>query len=175
MPPIAFNGKTYNSLEEMPAAERQAYSQIMTIFADANQNGVPDIFEGNLMKNMMSFAGSTMVVHGNQSYTLDGMPPEVRAKYEEAMKKLQTLGLMPKGAAFGWTIPPVQVSNAGTGGVLESGPKTTTPIAPSTPMGTSSFAQEDKGPNILGIVAAIVVLFLVCGAAAVVLFMLSNR
>jgi hypothetical protein len=82
---------------------------------------------------------------------------------------------MPKGTTFGWTAPSVQVSTAGSAGVLESGPKASTPIAPSTPMASTSFAQEDKGPNILGIVAAIVVLFLVCGAAAVVLFMLSNR
>ena len=32
MPPIHFNGKTYNDLAEMPATEREAYEQLMSIF-----------------------------------------------------------------------------------------------------------------------------------------------
>ena len=51
---ILFNGKTYNSLEEMPAKERQAYEQIRKIFVDANGNGIPDFLEGDIVKNVIT-------------------------------------------------------------------------------------------------------------------------
>ena len=44
MPTIHFNGKTYNDLTEMPAIERQAYEQLMSIFKDEDQDGVPDVW-----------------------------------------------------------------------------------------------------------------------------------
>ena len=47
---IIFNGKTYNSLEEMPANERQAFEQMQQIFVDANGNGIPDFMEGDISR-----------------------------------------------------------------------------------------------------------------------------
>jgi len=41
---IIFNNKTYNSLEEMPANEREAYESMFKIFKDENGNGIPDDF-----------------------------------------------------------------------------------------------------------------------------------
>ena len=163
MTQISFNGKTYNSLEEMPAAEREAYQQIARIFVDENRNGVPDIFEGNLMKNMMSFAKSAMVMHGGQAYTLQNMPPEVRAKYDEAMVKLEQMGLIQPGM-----LPTQEVSAS----------KVSTPSYPTTPaisgaQGAPSVMEEDTGPNWAGIVVGTVVVLLVCAAAAVVLVMLN--
>jgi hypothetical protein len=165
MAKISFNGKTYDSLEEMPAAEREAYTHITSIFADANQNGVPDIFEGDITKNMLSFGGTTVVVDGGQSYTLENMPPAARAKYEQAITKLQQVGLIPRGAAhthFG-TAPQVAAS----------GYPTTPPIA-SGPLKYQSVVQEDKGPNIAFIVVAVVALLLVCGLGAVAAVLLFS-
>jgi hypothetical protein len=43
---VVFNGKEYSSPEEMPPEIRQAYDQAMaTVLADADDDGVPDIFE----------------------------------------------------------------------------------------------------------------------------------
>ena len=39
---IVFNGKTYDSLDEMPPKERKAYEAISAVFADKDANGVPD-------------------------------------------------------------------------------------------------------------------------------------
>ena len=39
---INFNGKTYNSLDEMPPEARQAYEQAMALLADQDGNGLPD-------------------------------------------------------------------------------------------------------------------------------------
>ncbi len=50
MATIIFNGKTYNSLEEMPANERQTYEQIANMLVDKNGNGIPDFLEGDLVQ-----------------------------------------------------------------------------------------------------------------------------
>jgi hypothetical protein len=46
---INFNGKTYNSLDEMPPDERRQFEQemerIKKVFADQDQNGIPDMME----------------------------------------------------------------------------------------------------------------------------------
>jgi hypothetical protein len=43
---IVFNGQVYHSVDEMPAEARQAYQQALGTL-DADQNGVPDILEGD--------------------------------------------------------------------------------------------------------------------------------
>ncbi len=43
---IIFNGREYANADEMPPEARAAYEQAMSVFADADRNGVPDIFEG---------------------------------------------------------------------------------------------------------------------------------
>jgi hypothetical protein len=43
---ITVNGKTYGSVEEMPADVRREYEQAMRLLADQNRNGIPDVFEG---------------------------------------------------------------------------------------------------------------------------------
>jgi hypothetical protein len=43
---IIFNGQEYSSPEEMPAEVRRAYDQAMgSVLADADRDGIPDIFE----------------------------------------------------------------------------------------------------------------------------------
>ena len=42
---IYFNGRKYGSLDEMPSSERRKYEKINQIFADENQDGLPDIFQ----------------------------------------------------------------------------------------------------------------------------------
>jgi len=111
MPTIRFNGKTYNDLAEMPATERKAYDQMAAMFADKNQNGVPDIFEGDVVQNIMSFATNTTVTVNGEQKSLDSMPPETREKLEKALEKLNELGVFShirvpdeaKDAAPQWT------------------------------------------------------------------------
>ena len=69
MPQITFNGKTYNDIAEMPAVERQAYEQIMAHFKDENQDGIPDIFQGDVVSNIVSAVAST-------DFVVDGKPCE---------------------------------------------------------------------------------------------------
>ncbi len=91
---INFNGKTYSSLDEMPAAERMMYDQIMSVFADSDKNGIPDIFEGDIVKNVLKFASTSYVVDGRSMQSLDSLPPEVRSQVAQAFEKMKEMGLI---------------------------------------------------------------------------------
>ena len=91
---IIFNGKSYNSVEEMPANERQAYESMFQIFTDKNGNGVPDFLEGDIAQNVVT--AFTNVVHydGKVYNSMDELPAEARQKMQEAMSKLGQLGIV---------------------------------------------------------------------------------
>ncbi len=86
---ISFNGKDYASLDDMPPDVRAAYQQIMGIFADKDQDGTPDIFQGG-QANVISNSSTTIVYNGQTYSSADDLPPEARQKYEAAMSKLDT-------------------------------------------------------------------------------------
>ncbi len=85
---IIFNGKNYNSLEEMPANERMAYEQMQKIFVDANGNGIPDFLEGDVAKNVMTAFTSVINYDGKVYNTMDELPAEARQKVQDAFAKL---------------------------------------------------------------------------------------
>ena len=102
---IVIDGKTYKSVEEMPADVRRAYESAMPQFADndrsghpdvledltslkdQNKNGMPDAFEG-IVSNMIS--STKIIADGNEYNSLNELPPDVRAKYEQAMGALDS-------------------------------------------------------------------------------------
>src|SRR5688572_9400290 len=81
---ITVNGQTYKSVDEMPADVRRQYEQVMSMMADRNNNGIPDIMEGRP-------PGEATVVHQVTSTTHDfnlgaragaggtDVPPQVRS------------------------------------------------------------------------------------------------
>jgi hypothetical protein len=87
---IVIDGKTYKSVDEMPEDVRRQYENAMRGL-DKNQNGMPDAFEG-----LASFQGATtnttnsakIIINGQVYDGLDQLPPEVRAKYEQAMSAM---------------------------------------------------------------------------------------
>ena len=104
---IVIDGKTYNGIEDMPPDIRQKYEQAMRSFGDANNDRIPDAFETmniladkdkdgapDILENIT--AGHQFVNHmkiivdGKEFDGLEHLPPEARAKYEEAMGKLDT-------------------------------------------------------------------------------------
>ena len=95
MPQITFNGKTYNDLAEMPATERQAYEQIMGHFKDENQDGIPDIFQGDVVSNIVEAIASTdFVVDGKRVGGFKNLTQEQRIKLEKGMGILQKMGVI---------------------------------------------------------------------------------
>jgi hypothetical protein len=152
---IIFNGKTYNSPEEMPANERQAFEQMQQIFVDANGNGIPDFMEGDMFRNVMAAVSNNVSYKGQVYNSLDELPADVREKVQKALDKMKQLGLVAD-------VPNVQA-----------------PVAPFEPafqpskplLSQESVVQEGGGKNwmiILGFLGAI----LLCALAfAIVMFL----
>jgi hypothetical protein len=50
---IVFNGQEFSGPDQMPAEVRRVYDQTMNgVLADANENGIPDVFEGGGSKGV---------------------------------------------------------------------------------------------------------------------------
>jgi hypothetical protein len=84
---IVIDGKTYKSADEMPEDVRKNYEDAMRNL-DQNRNGTPDPFEGAaaVQNTTTSVINATKIVVNGQVFDgLDQLPPEVRAKYEQAM------------------------------------------------------------------------------------------
>jgi hypothetical protein len=102
---IVIDGKTYASVSEMPADVRARYEQALSTLKDQNSNRIPDALEGNNVladKNRNGIpdpientsgapvvANSLNVLMDGQEYnSLDDLPAEARAKYDQAMSTL---------------------------------------------------------------------------------------
>ncbi len=102
---IVIDGKTYTSVDEMPEDIRQKYEEAMrslkdqngnrvsdafennNMMADGNQNGIPDILENTAGAPIFATA-MKIFVDGKEFHSLEDLPPEARAKYEQAMGAL---------------------------------------------------------------------------------------
>lgn len=102
---IVIDGKTYNDVNEMPLEIRQKYEQAIRSLGDANNNGIPDAFENlniladkdkngvpdiveNLVAGQASVSSMKIIVDGQEFNSIENLPPEARARYEAAMRKL---------------------------------------------------------------------------------------
>ncbi len=168
MPQIKFNGKTYNSLAEMPATERQAYEQLMDVFQDKNQDGIPDIFQGDVVSNIVKAAATTsFVVDGKRVGGLNQMTQEQRIKLEKSMALLKKMGIMSE-------IPNLD------GGIHAPHPEAMpvwdddTELRASKPLPRQNSAiQEDRSGSRFLIIAIALLSLLACGAGAF-FFLLSG-
>jgi len=175
---IVIDGKTYNSVNEMPEDVRQQYEQAMSslrdqsgtniadVLADKNKNGSPDIIENTAGAPIVTKA-IKVVVNGKEFNSLDDLPPDVRAKYDKAMGALDANhngipdfmeGMMGGGTPqTNQTAPPVSAS-------ANFGIETSQPIV-STPMSVSPTITPDTSNGWMLALLGIVVLF-VCAAGA---------
>ena len=156
---LSFNGKTYNSLEEMPADQRAAYEQVMAFMKDENNNGVPDMFEGDVIQKMIGLAANTrIVVNGQEMQSLEALPPEAREKYDKAMQVLSRMGMLPAGMQ---------------GTSFQSAPQISTrePTfvkSPSIIQSAPSAISEDTGSRTAVILLAVLGVLILCAATAAV-------
>ena len=130
---INFNGKSYDSINDMPPDVRQAYQQVMGIFADNNKDGIPDIFQGSNM-NIINQTSASIFYNGKTYNNIDDLPPEARQKYENAMSKLKAKGNSIPGMFEGFQQPP------GPGQSSDNVINQSEPISPVT----NSFIQPKK-------------------------------
>lgn len=90
---LQFNGKTYNSPEEMPARERAAFEQMRKIFVDADGNGIPDFMEGDVTRNVITAFTSDVNSNGQIYSDLEDLPQDIREKVQKAFEVMQRLGI----------------------------------------------------------------------------------
>ena len=159
MPQIHFNGKTYNDLAEMPATEREAYEQLMEIFKDEDQDGTPDIFQGDVVGNIIEVVKR---VSGDPegAAALEQMSPLMRARLSKGLAKLHALGLLTGHPDLPreWPFPSPE----------EKPSWEDTEIRPSKPIIQSPSAiREDAGSRWLLVVSILVALAIcIVGVAA---------
>jgi phage-related protein len=153
---IMFNGKSYNSLEEMPVNERQAYEQLRKIFVDANGNGIPDFLEGDVAQKVIT-AFTKQFNYGGQVYNnLEQLPPEARQKVQAAFTKLQQMGLINPEVAE-------QISQKTSNFDFA--------FQPSSPLIQKEPVIQESSSKATGtaILVAIIILLTGCGVAAAIL------
>lgn len=84
---IVIDGKTYTSIDEMPADVREQYEQAMSVLKDRDRDGVPDILEDGRGSSIVTQT-TRIVVDGKEYDGIQDLPPEVRARYEGAIATL---------------------------------------------------------------------------------------
>lgn len=180
---IVIDGKTYNSVNEMPGDVRRLYEQAMSSFKDQDGNRVPDVLEKNtpnmledrnrngIPDVMENTAGEPIVANamkilfdGKQFNSIDELPPDARARYEQA---LGTLDANRNGIPdfVEGMIGGMAQSQQGTPAVSTSSGTDTTRHASRQPMPVSPTIEPDR-PNGLLLALLAIFLFFLCVAAA---------
>lgn len=128
MSKINFNGKEYNSLNEIP-------DEFRVMFKDENNNGIPDFVEGLLNANTTGSQKplianfNSFFYNGKQYSSIDQMPQEAREMVKKGLGKLESSG-------FGMMMPE-------TGNVNVAAEQTTHSI----PHGLKEEAQQELRPG----------------------------
>jgi hypothetical protein len=180
---IVIDGKTYNSVNEMPPDIRQKYEQAMRALGDANGNQIPDAFERfnifadkdkndipdvveHLTAGQAAVNSMKIIVDGQEFNGLENLPPEARARYNEAMGKLDANQNGIPDFAEG------MMNTASMNPVSSSG---FAPEAPrhSAPLSSNSAITPDTSNGWMLVLAGLFLfLFCVAGAGAVWYFFL---
>ena len=181
---IIIDGKTYKSVDEMPEDVRKNYEDAMrnldknqngapdmlenlTPFADNNNDDMPAAFEG-MAANVMS---STKIIADGKTYnSLDELPPEIRAKYEQAMSSMDAN----RNGVPDFMEGMLNMSNQTTGNApVRFGPPSPRPASRQPIPVSSTIEPESSGGWVMGLLGILLVgLCLVAAAAGVWYFFL---
>jgi len=157
MSQIHFNGKTYNDLAEMPATEREMYEQLMSVMSDEDGNGVPDIFEGDVVSNIIEVVKKSGA-DSEGIAALEQMSPAMRARISKGVAKLQEFGLLSG-------MPDLPYDSQASPSWEDTEIRPSKPIIPSP-----SAIQEDSGSRRLLVIAIFVAVGIcVAGIAAFII------
>ncbi|MBK7318516.1 hypothetical protein [Candidatus Villigracilis affinis] len=163
MATIIFNGKSYNSLEEMPEKERKAYDQMMDIFADKNGNGIPDFMEGDMVQKVLAANSTSLNISGVTYHNLDELPPELRQSVDKAFQVITKLGIIPGVPAE----LQMQTPQASREPAVQSQPFVSREYAPAI--------QEESGRSIFPMVLGGIILFFCLAAGVISIFFFMTR
>lgn len=184
-PKIVIDGQAYNDINDMPPDVRALYEEARR---NANRNGAPDLLASldpfangdnsgapNLLQGLANAAGvnptvvntTKILVNGQTFDSLDQLPPEIRAKYEQAMSGMDANRNGIPDFVEGMLNLPAQPTNATPAGPSFS-TGTNTPRR-SQPIPVSSTIEPESSWNWMLIIAGVILfglcLLLVAGGA----------
>jgi hypothetical protein len=81
---ITINGQSYESVDQMPPEVRKQYETAMSMLADRDGNGIPDVLEGK-GEGPKALASVTRVVVNGKTFSAGEVPEQLR---REATKLL---------------------------------------------------------------------------------------
>ena len=173
---IVIDGKTYKSVDEMPEDVRRNYESAMSQLGDKDNNGIPDILENltnladqnkngmpdsieGMISNVIS-STTKIIADGKEYNSLDELPPDIRAKYEQAMGSLDANRNGVPDFVEGMINTSNQTSN------MEHSHARPTPRSPAPPISTSpTIAPETTNGLMLALLG--IVLLGVCAFGAI--------
>jgi hypothetical protein len=145
---ININGQNYSTWDEVPDDIKQ---KVAAKLPDADGNGIPDVFEGNLssLGNLAAAAAasgqpattsfSTIVVDGQQVNSLGQLPPEI----QEMLQK--TLGIYQPGSVAAPPGTPGAPAQVAPGAAVP--PNASWPIQPGAQPATPPVTQPGLQPG----------------------------
>ena len=175
---IVIDGKTYDSIEEMPPDVRQKYEQAMQSLGDANGNRIPDAFENmniladrdkngvpdvveNLVAGQAVVNSMKIIVDGKEFNGIENLPPEARARYEAAMGQLDANQNGIPDFVEGMMKTANQTSSSSTSFAAET-------ARSSTPLSASPTIAPDTSNGLMLALAGLFILLLCVVAAGAV-------
>lgn len=182
---IVVNGKTYNSVDDMPPDIRQKYEQAIGSLGDANGNQIHDILENQQLptdkegydvtdafKNMVTMHTTVnrrikIVIDGKEYNKVEDLPPEARLKYEAAIAKLDANHDGIPDFIEGMFKPADQNRNSDTNHAVES-----TPDSAALPVSPTATQTPDTTSGWRLMLTALLLLLLCAGAAGAWYFFL---
>jgi hypothetical protein len=73
---IVFNGRAFDSVDQMPPDARRQYFQLINLVGDANKNGVPDVLEQPGVANVV--VKESITFNGREYKDRSELPTEAR-------------------------------------------------------------------------------------------------
>jgi len=146
---ITFNGKTYESVDDMPPDVRREYEDAMRLLnkakAELSEGG------GEVSKTEVKTSVSTRIeIDGKEYSSPDEMPPDVRERYESLMSDM---------AKIAQSMMPTELATSAAP-KSEAALFASVETASAPPLQSSSPVIKEEGTSIGLLVAAVVVLLL---------------
>jgi hypothetical protein len=176
---IVIDGKTYNSVAEMPEEVRRNYERAMSQFADKdgngmpdafdnlnaltdkNRDGIPDAFEG--MVSNLAASSARIIVDGTVYNSIDELPPDIRARYDQAVGSMDANRNGVPDFLEGMINTANQTLNAETGFETEAPRQPSYNTARSNPLPVSPTITPDTSNGLMLALAGVFLLVL-CAA-----------
>ena len=168
---INFNGKTYESVDDMPPDVRREYEEAMRLLNKAKAE-LSESGEKVSKTETKTLVSTRIEIDGKEYSSPDEMPPDVRERYESLMKEMAKIaqGMMPTDSAAVVSAEPKNDAAPLTSSAPISEP-VSRPVSAPPIQSSSPVIKEERASIGLLVAAAVVILLLLALGFALVLAM----